>query len=80
MDQYLPRDGDLLLGDSTDLPLLLMPLTPHPTVEEMVLGLSAGSPAGEPVAAHPHGMPDLSREGPLMYIRTLRSWGPLHEC
>ena len=31
MDQYLSREGDLLLGDPTDLPLLAMPLTPHPT-------------------------------------------------
>ena len=31
----------------------------------MVLGSSAGSPAGEPVAAPSHGMPDLSQEGPF---------------
>ena len=31
----------------------------------MVLWSSVGSPAGEPVAAHSHGMPDLSREGPF---------------
>ena len=65
MDQYLSRDGDLLLGDSTDLPLLAMPLTPRPFVEEMVLGSSVDSPAGEPVAAPSHGMTDLSREGPF---------------
>ena len=65
MDQYLSRDGDLLLGDSTDLPLLATPLTPRPFTEEMVLGSSVGSPAGEPVAAPSHGMPDLSREGPF---------------
>ena len=65
MDQYLPRDGDLLLGESTDLPLLATPLTPRPFIEEMVLGSSLGSPAGEPVAAPSHGMPDLSREGPF---------------
>ena len=65
MDQYLSREGDLLLGDSTDLPLLAMPLTPCPIVEEMVLGSSVGSPSGEPVAAPSHGMPVLSREGPF---------------
>ena len=65
MDQYLSRDGDLLLGDLTDLPLLAMPLTPRPFIEEMVLGSSVGSPAGEPVAPPSHGMPDLSREGPF---------------
>ena len=61
MDQYLPRNGDLLLGESTDLPLLATPLTPRPFAEEMVLGSYMGSPAGEPS----HGMPDLSREGPF---------------
>ena len=60
MDQYLPRSGDLLLGESTALPL-----TPRPFVEEMVLGSSVGSLGGEPVAAPSHGMPDLSREGPF---------------
>ena len=65
MDQYLLRDGDLLLGDSTDLPLLAMPMTPRPFVEEMVLGSSVGSQAGEPVAAPSHGMPNISREGPF---------------
>ena len=65
MDQYLPRYGDLLLGESTDLPLLATPLTPRPFVEEMFLGSSVGSPAGEPVAAPSHGMRDLSREAPF---------------
>ena len=62
MDQYLSRDGDLLLGDLTDLPLLAMPLTPRPFVEEMS---SVGSPVGEPVATPLHAIPDLSREGPF---------------
>ena len=65
MDQYLSRDGDLLLGDSTYLPLWAMPLTPRPIVEEMVLGSSVGSTAGDSVAMPSHGMPDLSREGPF---------------
>ena len=65
MDQYLSREGDLLLGDSTDLPLLAMPQTPRPIIEDMVLGSSMGSPAGESVAAPSHGMPDLSWEGPF---------------
>ena len=43
IDQYLPRDSELLLGESTDLPLLPMPLTPRPMVEEMVLGSTVGS-------------------------------------
>ena len=65
MDQYLPRADDLLFGESTDLPLLATPLTPRPFVDEMVLGSSVGSPAGEPVDAPSPGMPDLSREGPF---------------
>ena len=55
----------MLLGDPTDLLLLAMPLTPCPIVEEMVLGSSVGSPAGEPVVVPSDGMPDLSREGPF---------------
>ena len=65
MGQYLPRDGALLVEESTDLPLLPMPLTPRPIVEEMVLGSAVGSPTGEPVAAPSQSMPDLSREGPF---------------
>ena len=65
MDQYLPRDSSLLLGESTDLPLLPAPLTPRPIVEEMVPGSVEGSPTGEPVAAPSQSMPDLSREGPF---------------
>ena len=65
MDQYLDSDGDLLLGGAVDLPLLSMPLTPHPVVVEMVPELSVGSLAGIPVVSPSDGMPDLSREGPF---------------
>ena len=65
MDQYLSRDGDLLLGDAVDLPLLSMPLTPRPVVVDMVPESSVGSPAGVPVVPPSDGMPDLSREGPF---------------
>ena len=65
MDQYLPRDISLLLGESTDLPFLPAPLTPRPIVEEMVPGSAVGSPTGEPVSAASQCMPDLSREGPF---------------
>ena len=65
MDQYLLRDTSLLLGESTDLPILPAPLTPCPIVEEMVPGSAVGSPTGEPVAAASQCMPDLSREGPF---------------
>ena len=65
MDQHLSKEGNLLRGESTDLPHSGDAPTPRPIVEEMVLGSSVGSPAGEPVAAPSHGMPDLSREGPF---------------
>ena len=53
------------MGESTDFPLLATPLTPRPFIEEMVLGSSVSSPAGETIAAPSTGMPDLSREGPF---------------
>ena len=59
MDQYLTRDGDLLLGDAVDLPLLSKLLTPRPVMVDMVLESSAGVPVVPPS----DGMPDLSREG-----------------
>ena len=62
MDQYLSTEGDLL-GDTTDLPLLAMPLTPRPIIDDVVPESSVGSPAGEPVVVLSGGMPDLSREG-----------------
>ena len=65
MDQYHSGEGDLLLGDTADLPLLSRPLTPLPVVVDVVAELSVGSPAGEPVVVPSDGMPDLSREGPL---------------
>ena len=63
MDQYLSGVGDLLLGDTADLPLLSMP--PLPVVVDVVTESSVGSPAGEPVVVPSDGMPDLSREGPF---------------
>ena len=63
MDQYLSREGDLLLGDTADLPLLSMPLMPLPVVVDVVPESSVGSPAGEPVVAPSDGMLDLSQEG-----------------
>ena len=65
MDQYLSREGDLLLGDTTDLPLPVMPLTPRPIVDGVVPESSVGSPARESVVVFIYGMPDLSQEGPF---------------
>ena len=65
MDQYLSREADLLSGDTTDLPLLAMPLMPRPIIDDVVPESSVGSPAGEPVVVASDGMPDLSREGSL---------------
>ena len=80
MDQYLSREGDLLLRDSKNLPLLAMALTPRPIVEEMVLGSSVGSPAGKHVAAPSQGMPDLSLEGPFDVHQDASQSGPLSGC
>ena len=65
MDQYLPQDTSLVLGESTDFPFLPAPRTPQLIVEEMVPGSVVGSPSGEPVATASQSMPDLSREGPF---------------
>ena len=65
MDQYLSGEGDLLLGDTTNLPLFAMPLTPRPFVDVVVPESSVGSPAREPVVVPSDGMPDLSLEGPF---------------
>ena len=59
MDQYLSGEGDLLLGDTEDLPLLLRPLTPLPVVVDVVTESSVGSPAGEPIVVPSDGMPDF---------------------
>ena len=49
MDQYIAADGDLLLGDSSDLPLLSLPLLPIP-VADVSVPVSAVPPSvGEPV-------------------------------
>ena len=47
------------------IPLLAIPLTPRPIIEDVVPESSVGSPVGEPVAVALDGMPDLSREGPF---------------
>ena len=73
MGQYLPRDSALLVEESTNIPLLPMPLTPRRIVEEMVLGSAVDSPTGEPVAASSLSMPDLSREGPMTRIKTVQT-------
>ena len=65
MDQYLPRDASLLLGESTDFPFLPAPLTPRHIIEKLVPGSVEGSPTGEPVAGTSLSMSDLPREGPF---------------
>ena len=54
MDQHLPRDYTLLLGE---FPFLPAPLTPRPIGEKMVSRLA--------IFAASLSMPDLSREGPF---------------
>ena len=62
MDQYLATDGDLLLGDSSDLPLLSLPLLPIP-VADVSVPVSAVGCVGEQVPVSLVVPPDLSREG-----------------
>ena len=82
MDQYLPWSASLPVGEITDSPLLPAPLTPRRIVEEQVVsGSVVASPTGEMDVAggHPR-MPDLSREAPLTFTRTVRHLVPLHRC
>ena len=65
MDQYLLVEGDLLLGDMADVPLLSLSLLPLPVTDDSVPGSFVVSPAGEPVVVPSDVMPDLSREGPF---------------
>ena len=65
MDQYLSRDGVLLLGEVMALSGLSAPLSPVPVVGDVAPESSVSSPAGVPVAPSSNGMPDLSREGPF---------------
>ena len=67
-------------GESTDLPFLPAPRTPHPIVEEMVPGSAVGSSTGEPVAAASQSMPDLSREGPFDVHQDASGSGASHGC
>ena len=67
MDQYLPKDAPLQVGESMDSPLLPAPLTPRRMIaEQFASAAGASSPTGETDMAggHPR-MPDLSREGPF---------------
>ena len=67
MDQYLPWSASLVVGETTDSPLLPAPLTPRQMVEgQFVPGAVVTSLTGETDVAggHPK-MPDLSREGPF---------------
>ena len=75
MDRYLAEDGDLLLGDSADLPLLNLPLLPLPDDDvptpESVTTRSTGGQF--PVSSA--GSPDLSREGPFDASQTVSASG-----
>ena len=63
MDQYIAVDGDLLLGDSSDLPLLSLPLLPI-LVADVSVPVSAVTPSvGEPILIPSVVPPDLSRGG-----------------
>ena len=80
MDLYLSGEGDLLLGDTMDLPMLSMPLTPLLVADDVVPESFVGSPAGEPVVVPSDGMPDLSREDPFDVHQDTLVLGPLRSC
>ena len=80
MDQYLPRDASLFLGESTDFPFLPAPLASRQITEKLVSGSVVSSQTGEPVAVAPPSMSDLSLGAPLTFIGTIRSRVPLHRC
>ena len=65
MDQYLAADGDLLLGDSSKLPLLSLPLLPVPVADVSVPESAATPSAGEQFPLSLVVSPDLSRKGPF---------------
>ena len=80
MDQYLPREASLFLGESTDFPFLPAPLASRQITEKLVSGSVVSSQTGEPVAVAPPSMSDLSLGAPLTFIGTIRSRVPLHRC
>ena len=53
------------LGIRRNYPLLMRPLTPRPTVDDVGTESSVGSPIGEPVVVPSCVMSDLSQEGPF---------------
>ena len=75
MDKYLAADGDLLLGDSSDLPLLSLPLLPIPVADVSVPVLAVTPSVGEQVPVSSVEPPDLSREGPFDVDQTVSGSG-----
>ena len=75
MDRYLAEDGDLLLGDSSELPLLSLPLLPVPVADVLVPESTTTPSMGERFPVSSVVSPDLSREGP--FDAGLTASGPL---
>ena len=75
MDQYIAADGDQLLGDPSDLPLLSVPLLPVP-VADVSGPVSVGTHfVGELVLVPSVVLPDLSQEGPFDVDQTVSASG-----
>ena len=72
MDQYLPWSASLLVGETTDSPLLPAPLTPRRMVEEQFVPGSTGET--DVAGGHPR-MLDLSREGPFDVHQDCSTYG-----
>ena len=75
MDQYVAGDGDLLLGDSSELPLLSVQLLPIPVADVSVLESVTTPSVGEQFPVSSVVSPDLSREGPFDASKTASGSG-----
>ena len=75
MDQYIAADGDLLLGDSSKLPLLSLPLLPIPVADASVPVSAATPSVREQFPVSSVVSPDLSREGPFDVDQTASGSG-----
>ena len=80
MDQYFSGEGDLLLGDTADLPLLSRPLTPLPVVVDVVAESPWVPRPGSLLLCPRMGCRTCLGRAPLMCIKTLWSRGPLRRC
>ena len=75
MDQYIAADGDLFLVDSSDLPLLSLPLLPIPVADVSFPVSAVTRSVGKQFPVSSVVPPDLSREGPFHVDQTASGSG-----